>query len=373
MLLANRVVLPDMWAVRKHQKNFRCEFERVIKRDNDVVRYYSKSSALLIGLYIEHSLETQGDQIGRLVYLQCFGNSWYGAVFVDGLLLDEHIDSLSDLIETLGYDLHLADKVWVSGGEIDAYKAKQEEIDALVNLETLPDSYQLKTPPRSIKSSLLIGIGTLLVFLVVTAIVFSLATPKSPKSVQHSITPEQQFTMSYGAMLSAGDALANAIKLSSELALMPEGMSADAVRLVAPTLQSVIKYGAVRDKVKREWFSEHKTLAKSYVEDRELFDIPVETMGPLVIYDVADYLQQMRDALELIGVKVSTKEPLTFGSIQKVSLSLEMRGSPGLLPFIQEIIDAPMVTVGSLELVRESKDQVKLSLEIDVTGASNNE
>ncbi|MGG6325169.1 hypothetical protein ACQ5UC_15990 [Vibrio cholerae] len=373
MLLANRVVLPDMRAVRKHQKSFRSEYECVIKRDADVVRYYSDSPALLIGLSIQDHLDEQGDQFGRLVYLQCFENNWYGAVFVDGQLIDEHLDQLPKLLETLGYDLHIADEIRIYGGKVDVYPDKQQCVDeALINLQTLPDDYRLKARSQPKKPLVLIGCGVLIVLIAAFAIGLSSTSPKT-QTQQPTLSPEQQFTMTYGAKLHAANALSSAMRLSAELAVMPVGMTADTVRLVDSSLQSVVKYDDVRDKVKRQWFSEHRELTKFYAEDRALYDVPVETVRSLVIYDIADYLVQMRDALELLGVNVNKSEPQTFGNIQNVVFSLEMRGSAGLLPFIQEIIEAPMVTVSSLELVRESKDQVKLSLEIEVTGASNNE
>ncbi|NOI06697.1 hypothetical protein F0263_16900 [Vibrio anguillarum] len=327
----------------------------------------------MIGLSIQDHLDEQGDQFGRLVYLQCFENNWYGAVFVDGQLIDEHLEQLPKLLEILGYDLHLADEIRIYGGKVDAYPDKQRHVDeALINLQTLPDEYQLKARSQPKKPLVFMGCGALLVLIAAFAIGLSSTSPKT-QSVQPTLTPEQQFTMTYGAKLHAANALSSAMRLSAELAVMPVGMTADTVRLVGSALQSVVKYDDVRDKVKRQWFSEHRELTKFYTEDRALYDVPVETVISLVIYDIADYLVQMRDALELLGVTVNKSEPQTFGNIQNIAFSLEMRGSSGVLPFIQEIIEAPMVTVSSLELVRESKDQVKLSLEIEVTGASHNE
>jgi hypothetical protein len=81
MKLANLAVFSSKKELKRHQKQFPCQYEHIIEEGDTFRRYHSMEPAALYGEWIKITNQLHSD-LGRCVYIERLNeNAWYGAAF----------------------------------------------------------------------------------------------------------------------------------------------------------------------------------------------------------------------------------------------------------------------------------------------------
>ncbi|MGR6830996.1 hypothetical protein [Aliivibrio wodanis] len=372
MKLANLAVFSSKKELKRHQKQFPCQYEHIIEEGDTFRRYHSMEPAILYGEWIKITNQLHSD-LGRCVYIERLNeNAWYGAAFDNGQLLYEYIEPFDMLMQTFAYDCHRVGSI-LSPTNADDFVAYAEKVVSVEPVEMAwMDSYQLAKIDNYLPVKIMGGIAALVVGLCVLAYLFMPMQKPEPKDTTSATVTE--FLQSYSTKkVSASNALTNAIYLLAETSFLPPPTKGDAVTLVEAEkkLTLLVSKNNVRETLWTQWLNANETLSPLYDSSSTSFVFPLEYEPLLSPVSVDSYLASLLDAFYVLNIAVVKAPARPIGNIDVSQLELSMTGSISHLNVLRELIDSPVITATELTLTRLETNEFTLTLTIDIHGISN--
>ena len=156
MIIPRLAALPNSAALREHRSRYPSQFEKIIKHDEGLTRYYSDSAATCIGEWVLTQLVPAHSE--WLLLLPMDNTNWYGLHVNAGRVQTESVEtSLTALITRLAFECEHSEQLYSSDNAIALpadLKAKCSTVNAF-NLHAIADQFVLKKSERFPKKIIL--------------------------------------------------------------------------------------------------------------------------------------------------------------------------------------------------------------------------
>ena len=371
MKLARFAAFSSKKELKRHQKQFPCQYERIIEEGDTFRRYHSMEPAVLYGelVRVEHQLDSD---LGRCVYIERLNeNAWYGAAFDNGQLLYEYIEPFDMLMQTFAYDCLKSTSI-LSPTDADAFLAYAEKVVSVEPVEMAwMDSYQLAKIDNYLPVKIMGGVAALVAGLFLLAYVLM---PKETQTVEQEVIvdPAIAFIQTYGSNVPAANALMNATHLLAETALLPSPIKGDIVTLNDRTLTVAVAKNGISENTWQQWLINTPSMSELYRDGNSdgngTFSFPLSHQEQWQPFDVTHYLPSLRDALKRLNIVVSDNKMMVTGDITSHTMTLMLSDGLGKILVLRELIDNPAITTDSLTLTRTSMSEFTLSLTLSIHG-----
>ena len=371
MKLANLAVFSSKKELKRHQKQFPCQYERIIEEGDTFRRYHSIEPAALYGEWIKTTHHLHSDQ-GRCVYIERLNdNAWYGATFDNGQLLYEHIEPFDMLMQTFAYDCHRVESI-LSPTSADAFLAYAERVVSVEPVEMAwMDSYQLARIDNYLHVKIMGGVAALVAGLFLLAYVLM---PKETQTLEQEVIvdPAIAFIQTYNSNVPAANALMNATHLLAETALLPLPIKGDSVTLSERTLTVAVTKNGISENTWQQWLINTPSMSELYrdgdIAGNGVFSFPLSHQEQWQPFDVTHYLPSLLDALKRLNIVVSDSKIKVAGDITSHTMTLTLNDGLGKILVLRELIDNPAITTDSLTLTQTSMSEFTLSLTLSIHG-----
>ena len=371
MKLANLAVFSSKKELKRHQKQFPCQYERIVEEGDTFRRYHSMEPAVLYGEWIKTTHQLHSD-LGRCVYIERLNeNAWYGAAFDNGQLLYEYIEPFDMLMQTFAYDCHRVESI-LSPTNADDFLSYAEKVVSVEPVEMAwMDSYQLAKIDNYLAAKIMGGVAALVVGLYVLAYLFM---PKETQTVEQDIIidPAIAFIQTYGSNVPAANALMNATHLLAETALLPLPIKGDSVTLSDRALTIAVTKNGISENTWQQWLINSPSMSALYrdgdSDGNGVFSFPLSHQVQWQPFDVTHYLPSLLDALKRLNIVVSDSKMKVAGDITSHTMTLTLNDGLGKILVLRELIDNPAITTDSLTLTQTSMSDFTLSLTLSIHG-----
>lgn len=385
MQLPHRVILRDKKQLKRHRKQTPAAYEWVSEEEGGTfIRSYHDAPAVRLGDALKQQLEKSGDAIGTLIFFQPFDALWYGCAFDHGVLVREHIGSVASLESVFAYELHHAEHLLVT-------KKKEEGQDSEPALPFFPDK-QIQVPPiesgdwqaftlapaaskgMKKRTQTLGVIG--LIGGVLIGVGWGFSSPDDVVVTQApsvpSLTEKETFQAAFMRQPLAYPLIMNAVAMALEAQTLPQGMTLSEISLNTTKNQLIgtVDNGDSRFKNRREWALKGETRQSRWDEEVSQLHSPILPMAPWRDVDVAAYLPDVIDALELFGVNVKADPEVAHGEVRAHPFTLTMTGELGALALLAPILNASFITVTAFDMTLSDDAVSQLTLKITAQGVN---
>ncbi|MGR6863484.1 hypothetical protein ACU5EH_25810 [Aliivibrio salmonicida] len=371
MKLANLAIFSSQKELKRHQKQFPCQYERIIEEGATFRRYHSMEPAVLYGELIKITHQLNSD-LGRCVYIERLNeNKWYGATFDNGQLLYEHIEQFDILMQTFAYDFLKSESI-LSPADANAFLAYTANVTSVDPIDMAQiDDYQLAKIDNYLAAKMMGGIAALVISVFLLTYLFM---PKETKELEQEVIvdPAIAFIQTYGSNVPAANALMNATHLLAETALLPLPIKGDSVTLYDRTLTVVVAKNGISENTWKQWLVNTPTMSKLYrnsdIDENGTFSFPLTHQVQWQPFDVSHYLPSLLDALKRLNIAFTINNTMQIGDITSRTMTLTLSDELGKILVLRELIDNPAITTDSLTLTRTSMNEFALSLTLSIHG-----
>ncbi|WP_300178566.1 hypothetical protein [uncultured Aliivibrio sp.] len=371
MKLANLAIFSSQKELKRHQKQFPCQYERIIEEGATFRRYHSMEPAVLYGELIKITHQLNSD-LGRCVYIERLNeNKWYGATFENGQLLYEHIEPFDILMQTFAYDFIKSESILspVDANAFLAYTASVTSVDPIDMAQI--DDYQLTKIDNYLAAKMMGGIAALVISVFLLTHLFM---PKETQTVEREIIidPAIAFIQTYGSNVPAANALMNATHLLAETALLPLPIKGDSVTLNNRNLTVAVTKNGGSENTWQQWLINTPSMSELYrdgdIDGNGTFSFPLTHQVQWQPFDVSHYLPSLLDALKRLNIAFTINSTMQIGDITSRTMTLTLSDELGKILVLRELIDNPAITTDSLTLTRTSMNEFALSLTLSIHG-----
>ncbi len=382
MQLAQRAVLEHTKALKLHRQHYPAEFERVIEKEDKVIRYYSDAPTTLYGEYVlsqlnnnehhlSHSDETQNAPLSeRFVYVEKRDEHyWYIAAYQNGELDQEALGNLTHLLTQFGYALHHAKRLWVT--HEDFYQSYDKEprcemLDTSLWDIDAQSQYALEAvKAKTVPIKWVIAILTVVLIIAGATTYYQASKPKPVQRSKAEIASTKYLKTYQTRMVNAHVALINGRNLLIEASVMPEGMTADNVVLDRQKLVMRVESKDVKTSTIDQWFETHPTLATFY--DKPDFVLPLPTPTTWQALHPVGYHRLLTESVERLGGSIDAEKTNPINGLPVTTYRIKTTGNIGHIGVLADVLNAPFVALNKLQMSRHDQS-LTLDVTIDVQG-----
>ncbi|CCN39731.1 hypothetical protein VIBNIFTn2_1110029 [Vibrio nigripulchritudo FTn2] len=365
MIIGQLATLSSIKELKKHRKKHPALYEKIVKTDDSIRRYYSDNASVSYAEYIKDKLfeiEAPTQEVA-LFFARIDDKRWYGVVFENSVPTREIQGAWEYIRSELEYEFHQCNgKAIYSAGELPEFRG----VDIVaIELSEAGREYELRPTNKGMKTK----IAMVVVFVMILfAVVFVRFLPDESEVPVNSVSPQDVWADQVIDEYEAANVLTNASRLLAYAGLLPGGYQWEQIQLIDGQLELQIKPKENANPFALDHFADEQA-SLSFSESKHLAFWKLNKTLTSMTYNVSDYESAVLYQLKAIGAQIESVQVQSYDNITVNDYRVVFDAHKGWVALVAEILQGAPVSVIDL-VIAPNANGISITATLRIQGTN---